>query len=88
MAFHFAKAYLILERIDDTIPPSVGDYPNNVYTCEPANEAHRDVMLFALRNVDGVNIEVVNGPCPIQEQAQIEREMDRRAFEANRRNEN
>ena len=69
-------SFLVLERIDGTIPEGPGDYPMNIFTCVPANEIHAQIMLEFLRR-DGMQVKVVNGDCPADEERRYRRNLER-----------
>ena len=72
------SSYLIFRRIDDALPETIGDYPNNVFICEPANLTHAEVMVeFLGRNGD--TIQLAMGTCPAYEARRIEEQAERNA---------
>ena len=65
--------FLILHRIDDTLPDGPHNYPLNVFTCEPASVTHAETMVEVLRSSGKVVVELSLGPCPAQQRRNIER---------------
>lgn len=69
--------FLILKRIDDSIPESKHDYPLNVFTCQPVSIEHAERIIAGFPpNND--RIECVAGPCPEQEERRRIEAVERR----------